>query len=146
MMTIHPENGPQDTVRGEARTSDGSHARYVRSEPLGPDAGGPTVGGVPGMPGMPSTAGTPMGGFPLGLRIPRKSVALAGLLALVLGPLGMVYATFLGAFVMAGTVFWTAILHPAGLPVVWLLGVAWAMWAAYRRNQRVALFEARMGA
>ena len=142
MMTIHPESGPQDTVRGEARTSDGAGARYVRSEPLGPAAGGPTI---PGMRGTPSMSGTPLTGLPLGVRIPRKSIALAGLLALILGPLGMVYGTFLGAFVMAGAMFWTAILHPAGLPVLWLLGVAWAMWAAHRRNRRVALFEARLG-
>lgn len=129
------DRGPQDVIRGEVHESqDDTSSRYVRSEPMGPSRPGP--------------GGNPFGAFGGGrpLRLPRTSLPTAGLLALVLGPLGMFYSTIFGAFVMAGVVFWTVVFAGLeGLPVPWIIGIAWAVWAAHRRNRRIALLEAQFG-
>ncbi len=143
MMTIHPEHGPQDTVRGQAGPTRGGSPRYLRSEPL--DGTRTSGAGTPG--GLPFFAAAPQaGGAGLPFRLPRKSVALAGGLALLLGPLGMIYGTFFGALVMAGVVFWSALLSGADAAfAMWVFGALWSMWAAHRRNRLLARFEENAG-
>ena len=72
----------------------------------------------------------------------RKSVFLAGVFGLLLGPIGMLYATFFGAFVMG---FVTMVLTIVTLGHASLFAfpvcAAWAMSSAYRKNQRVAMVE-----
>lgn len=72
----------------------------------------------------------------------RKSVLLAGLLGLLLGPIGMLYSTFFGALV---TGFVTILLAVVTLGHATLFPfpacALWAMWAAFRRNERARAME-----
>lgn len=72
----------------------------------------------------------------------RKSVLLAGLLGLLLGPIGMLYSTFFGAIV---TGFVTILLAVVTLGQATLFPfpvcALWAMWAAFRRNERARAME-----
>lgn len=114
--------------------------RHLHTEPLpprSPFAGmafpGMWPGGRPGMqPGM--RTGVP-------LILPRKSLLLASVLAALLGPLGMLYSTFLGAFVMMGVWFWTLLLFGGAFPFAWVWGILWALWAAHRKNERRGRME-----
>lgn len=120
-----------------------SEPRYLRTEPLPPRQG------FPGMsfPGMQPGAGGARPGLQPGmpLVLPRKSLLLAVALAAFLGPLGMLYSTFLGAFVMMGVWFWTLLLFSGAFPFVWAWGVVWALWAAHRKNDRRRKMEAYIG-
>lgn len=150
----HDESGPR------------SEPRYVRAEPMPPrsafpgfpgfsgfpgapghqgnsgSTGNPGNPGSPGHPGMPPifTATNAQGQVVL----PRKSLLLAVLLAGVLGPLGMLYSTFLGAFVLTGVWFWTVLLIQGFAPFAWVWGMAWALWAAHRKNERRRMMETYM--
>lgn len=157
-MNPQPSTGsPQDTTPsyrapippvGEHDASDQqrSEPRYLKSEPL-PNSPFSQFGGFGG-----ASTRAPYGaqyGAPLGagLRLPRKSLPMAGVLALLLGPLGMVYSTIFGAFIMTGVIFWTAIFTAfQAVPFVWLFGVFWAVSAAHRRNRMIELVEQRLAA
>ncbi|HED65920.1 MAG TPA: hypothetical protein ENJ09_10240 [Planctomycetes bacterium] len=67
-----------------------------------------------------------------------KSVGVAILLTFLLGPLGMLYSTILGAIVM-GILFCLAwlITFGLGLFVLWPIAILWAALAAYNHNKRV---------
>lgn len=67
---------------------------------------------------------------------PLKSVGISVLLALVFGPLGMLYSTVLGAIVMF-IVNLVALVLTAGLGLViaWPAGVVWAAMAASNHNK-----------
>ncbi len=65
----------------------------------------------------------------------KKSVLLALVLCIFLGPIGMLYSTVLGAIIMAilyvalgiPTLGWAiAVLHP--------IAIIWGVWAAHRQN------------
>lgn len=114
--------------------------RHLHTEPMPPRS--PFVG--------MSFASTQPGGRPhlhpgrqpgVPLVLPRKSLLLASALAALLGPLGMLYSTFLGAFVMMGLWFWTLLLFGGAFPVVWAWGIVWALWAAHRKNERRGRME-----
>ncbi len=152
---IPPYQPPTDATGGASASgssgSSGSQPRYLRTEPM-PSPGadrrsgfGPGVGPAfgPGFgPGFGAgVAATP--GVPLVL--PRKSPLLAIALAALLGPLGMLYSTFLGAFVMTGVWFWTLFLFQGAIPFVWVWGMAWALWGASRTNERRRQVEAYVG-
>ncbi|WP_052466462.1 hypothetical protein [Mobilicoccus massiliensis] len=68
---------------------------------------------------------------------PRKSLLLSAILTFFLGPLGMIYTTFLGTIVMTGLTLVVAVLTLGhGLPVVWPLCMIWGVWAGHRTNER----------
>lgn len=108
--------------------------RYLRTEPMPPRS---PFAGMP-FPGMrpDGRAGTQATQPGMPLVLPRKSLLLATALAAFLGPLGMLYSTFLGAFVMMGVWFWTLLLFGGAFPFAWAWGVVWALWAAHRKNER----------
>ena len=137
-----------------------SEPRYVRAEPMPPRS---TFSGFPGFPGAPGrqggfgTTGNPGNVRNPGMPpiftatnaqgqvvLPRKSLLLAVVLAGVLGPLGMLYSTFLGAFVLTGVWFWTVLLFQGFAPFAWVWGMAWALWAAHRKNERRRMMETYM--
>jgi predicted membrane metal-binding protein len=74
---------------------------------------------------------------------PFKNMAIAILLALFLGPIGLLYSTFLGGVIMALVVFvflaaMTA--NPAVGPIVWVSWLVcpfWAVLAAGRHNKKM---------
>lgn len=123
-----PSDGPSDT---SARSSG---PRYVRSEPLPPRSGG-LGAGAGGPLFFAARPGTPV-------HLPRTSLLLAVVLAGLLGPLGMLYSTIFGAFVMTAVFFWTLFLAGHLLPIVWIWGLVWALWAAHRKNERRRMMEA----
>lgn len=110
----------------------------------GPHAASPLEGVVVGGPGRPS--GTPGLGPGFGSRLgadprPRfvrqKSLLLAALLAFVFPPIGMLYSTVFGTFVMILVGLVVAIVTAGqGLAALWPVCVVWAVWAAHRKNQR----------
>ncbi|MEO8150816.1 MAG: hypothetical protein ABI723_24500 [Bacteroidia bacterium] len=58
----------------------------------------------------------------------QKSVAVAFILSLLLGPLGMFYATVRGAIVMVIiSVLMLLFVSEAGLIISWIAGVVWAI-------------------
>jgi hypothetical protein len=69
----------------------------------------------------------------------KKSVFIAVTLTFFFGPLGMLYSTILGAFVVflltMLAIFLTA---GIGLIIVWPLSMFWAGFAVDRRNKRLA--------
>ena len=137
-----------------------SQPRYVRAEPMPPRSAFPGFPGFSGFPGAPGhqgnsgSAGNPANpGMPPFFTatnaqgqvvLPRKSLLLAVVLAGVLGPLGMLYSTFLGAFVLTGVWFWTVLLFQGFAPFAWVWGMAWALWAAHRKNERRRMMETYM--
>lgn len=136
----------------DKRASDGP--RYLPTEPMpgsatGSRQGSPFGSAFPGMsfPGMQTgnpgvRPGARLGAQPgMPVVLPRKSPLLAAALAALLGPMGMIYATFLGAFVMMGVWFWTLLLFSDAFPFVWAWGVGWALLAAHRKNQQRARME-----
>ncbi len=66
----------------------------------------------------------------------RKSVVLALVLTIFLGPIGMLYSTILGAIVMAVLYVVVGILT-AGIGIAFLhpISIIWGVWAAHRANQ-----------
>lgn len=95
-----------------------------RQEPLqGVVMGGPRVGyGAPG----------PQPRF-----VRQKSLLVAGLLAFLFPPIGMLYGTIFGALVMLLLSIPVALLTAGhGLAALWPLCVVWAVWGAHRTNQR----------
>ncbi|GAB97319.1 hypothetical protein BJY21_002791 [Kineosphaera limosa] len=133
-------------VRDETRADREGQPRYIKSEPMPPRnpfeqmMGGRQAPG--GQPGMPPGLFAMQTGQPVSLG--RKSLLLATVLAGVLGPLGMLYSTFLGAFVMTGVWFWTLFLAQPAVPFVWIWGMVWALWAAHRKNERRRMVEAHL--
>ncbi len=111
-----------------------SQPRYLHSEPLPPRSG------AFGAAGGGQLFFGPRPGAPV--HLPRKSLLLAVVLAGLLGPLGMLYSTLFGAFVMTGVYFWTFFLAGHLLPFVWIWGLVWALWAAHRKNERRRMMEA----
>lgn len=68
----------------------------------------------------------------------RKSVGLAILLALLFGPLGMLYATVWGGLIMfAVTLLVGALTLGFGFLLTWPVCVLWAALAAHNYNQRL---------
>ncbi len=124
---------PGSATHGESSggPSDSQSApRYLRAEPMPPQSPFGAFGFPgPGRPGQP-------------VRLPRKSLVLAGLLGAALGPLGMLYSTFFGAFIMMGVCFWVVFF--AGLsavPGLMLWCALWALWSAHRKNERRRMME-----
>jgi hypothetical protein len=71
--------------------------------------------------------------------LPTKSVALAFLLALFFGPLGMLYSTVGGALVMLIVSFFGTICTLGlGLVITWPICIIWSVLAASSYNQRIA--------
>ena len=67
-----------------------------------------------------------------------KSVLLSLVLTFILGPLGMLYSTILGAIVMiilSVPAFIITLGHPAFL--IWPISMIWGAWATHRYNQRL---------
>lgn len=66
----------------------------------------------------------------------RKSVLLALVLTVFLGPIGMLYSTVIGAIVMAILYIVVGILT-AGIGIAFLhpISIIWGVWSAYRANQ-----------
>lgn len=92
--------------------------------------------------GGPSTSGSPRFGAGPSYRVrPRpvrqKSLLLAGLLALLFPPIGMLYGTIFGTVVMSVVMLLVTIVTAGhGLAVVWPVCIIWAVWGAHRTNQR----------
>ncbi|MBL8963788.1 MAG: hypothetical protein KF787_10490 [Phycisphaeraceae bacterium] len=83
-----------------------------------------------------------MGSDPLSraIVIERKSVGLAFLLAVVFGPLGMLYTTVAGAIVMLiVTAVVGALTAGVGLLVTWPACVLWACVSAARSQRRMVV-------
>lgn len=67
---------------------------------------------------------------------PRKSVLIAALLALFLGPLGMLYSTVLGTMVMLPASIVLAVLTKgASVLITWPICVVWAAISAQTWNE-----------
>lgn len=67
----------------------------------------------------------------------QKSVGVAILLAACFGPLGMLYSTVGGAFIMFFvTMFTMAVTLGLGIFVTWPVGILWAAMAASEHNKR----------
>ena len=158
---MNRDSDPQDTIRGTAYTSPippledppapaaAGGPRYVRTEPIPSSAhhaaGRASGNGCYGFGGQVGL-GLPFPGLvvtrTLGGRRPRKSLVLAAVLSLLLGPLGMVYSTFFGAFVMVGVLFWSTLFTGGdALTALWPLCALWAVWAAHCRNRFVRRLE-----
>lgn len=68
----------------------------------------------------------------------HRSVGVAMLLAFFFGPLGMLYSTVGGAFVMFFATFFVALITMGfGLIIMWPLSVLWAGYAASEHNRRL---------
>lgn len=112
--------------------------------PGAPHAQQPLEGVVVDGPGRARAEAPPMfgpfvvtgpGARPRAVR--QKSLLLAGLLAFLLPPIGMLYGTILGAIVMTLISIPVAIVTGGqGLAGLWPLCVLWAVWGAHRTNQR----------
>ncbi len=64
-----------------------------------------------------------------------KSTLLAFLLALLFGPLGLLYVSVVGAVVLLLLGLFTApVMGVFGVPFVWLASVVWAIFAAATSN------------
>lgn len=78
--------------------------------------------------------------------LPTKSVPLAAVLAFFFGPLGMLYATVLGALIMFLVNIAVAIITLGfGLLLTWPICVLWAAIAASNHNQRLSAAVLRGG-
>ncbi|QQS02422.1 MAG: hypothetical protein IPK37_09005 [Austwickia sp.] len=67
----------------------------------------------------------------------QKSLLLAGLLAFIFPPIGMLYGTIFGTLVMTFISIPVAIITAGhGLAALWPFCVLWAVWGAHRTNQR----------
>lgn len=76
--------------------------------------------------------------YPVVIVRDRKSVGGAMLLALFFGPLGMLYSTGLGAFIMFLMYAWAAVFTlGAGFFVLWPVCILWAGYAASEYNRRL---------
>lgn len=128
--------GPQDQGPIEGVVLDGSG----RTSPAG-SASGPYVGGGSGT-GLFTVGPFGVRAYGLGPQgaprfVRQKSLFLAALLAFAFPPLGMLYATFFGTFVMIVASIPVAIVTGGqGLAALWPVCVVWAVWAAHRKNQR----------
>ena len=141
-MASRPQ--PQDTIRSTAYQAPippvedaqpRQEPRYLKTEPM---PGRPPFGGGfgPGFGARPSSAGRPV-------VLPRKSLLLAGALGLLLGPIGLLYSTFFGAFVMTGVFFWGLLFSGGQLaPALLGLSAVWGVWGAHRTNERRRAVEA----
>ncbi|MCB0693373.1 MAG: hypothetical protein H6568_10945 [Lewinellaceae bacterium] len=70
------------------------------------------------------------------LATPKKSVGLAVVLALLFGPLGMLYVTVSGAVVMFFVALVLSVITLGfGLPLAWIACVIWALKAAEKANK-----------
>jgi hypothetical protein len=75
----------------------------------------------------------------------HKSVGVAMLLTFFFGPLGMLYSTVGGAFVMFFATFFVALITMGfGLIIMWPLSVLWAGYAASEHNRRLG-YGTRVG-
>ncbi len=80
---------------------------------------------------------------PTTLLIPCKSTALGLLFSVLLGPIGMLYATIWGAMVMAflevvvfkGTP--QPLLHPGSLILLWFVGCMWSIMSINHYNKKI---------
>lgn len=133
MDFAHNRSGVQDVIRGTVTSSSTNGPQGTYQAPIPPVA---ERVAPPSATSSSSASAAP-------LRLPRKSLLLAGLLGLVLGPLGMIYSTLFGAFVMMGVVFWGAILTGfQALPGLLLWCALWSVWGAHRTNERRRAMEA----
>ncbi len=67
----------------------------------------------------------------------KKSVGMAFLLALLFGPLGLLYASVQGAIVMFFVGLFVGIITLGfGLPLAWIGSVIWAVMAAEKTNKK----------
>lgn len=70
----------------------------------------------------------------------RKSVGVAMILSIWLGPLGMLYSTVRGAVVMFFLNLFVAVVTLGiGLVLTWPIGVLWAAYAASEHNRRLTV-------
>lgn len=80
----------------------------------------------------------PQPAVPLVLVQERKSVGVAVLLAIFFGPLGMLYSTVSGAFIMMVVSFFTLLFTLGlGIFITWPICVLWAAHAASEHNRRL---------
>jgi type IV secretory pathway VirB2 component (pilin) len=101
--------------------------------------------GAPGYPYAPSPAGR-VTAYAASGAAPAKNPGLAALLAAVLGPLGMLYATIPGAVAMFCINLVVLVLGVLTFGVglflgffTWIAGIVWAYMAADQYNKRLAL-------
>lgn len=121
-----PPYRPPGTPQDDGHPQAGDHGHI--SPPLeGVVVGGPRTARVG--PGM---------GYGVRPRfVRRKSLLLAGLLAFLFPPIGMLYGTIFGTLVMLFMSIPVAILTAGhGLAALWPICVVWAVWGAHRTNQR----------
>lgn len=149
--TIHPRVSPIPPYEGRPTESTGP--RYVQAEPIPGTGGDPSrtpwsgwpagvrPGAMPGRGGVHPDVGAVPLFAPVLLR--RKSVLLAGVLGLFFGPLGLLYSSFVGAFLLAGPALLVALIAGGdAMGGIMLMCALWGMWAAHRRNERVRFLEA----
>jgi len=71
-----------------------------------------------------------------------QSIGIAAILALILGPIGMLYASEIGALVMAMVECVAVIVKQLpDLIAAWAIGVTWAVVAVSLRNRRIEELE-----
>ena len=72
---------------------------------------------------------------------PFKSTFLAIILALILGPVGMVYSTFVGSIIMLVVTFIFVVISPytssALVYLCWVVGIYWTVLATNAYNKRI---------
>jgi hypothetical protein len=70
------------------------------------------------------------------------SLAIAAILALLLGPIGMLYGSEIGALVMAMVECVSVVLKQVpDLLIAWMIGVVWSVLAVTLRNRRIEELE-----
>jgi hypothetical protein len=70
--------------------------------------------------------------------LPLKSYAIAIVLTILFGPLGMLYSTVFGALVMiVVSALVAAVTFGIGLVFTWPVSIAWAVAAVYFHNEKI---------
>lgn len=71
-------------------------------------------------------------------KLPLKSVAVALLFSVILGPIGLLYASTLGGIIMIVLGFITVCSkYPIPVILVWLISCIWSVIAVNRYNRRI---------
>jgi len=71
------------------------------------------------------------------ITVPQKSIALAIVLTLLFGPLGLLYSTVLGAVIM--TIITLLLFFVGGFLITWPICVIWAYIAVKKHNKKTII-------
>ena len=72
------------------------------------------------------------------ITLPLKSVAGALLFSVILGPVGLLYSSFLGGVIMSILGFIVVcVKYPVPIAIVWLISCMWSVAAVNKYNARI---------